>query len=269
MIQKRTMIFVSDQAFISKWWWIGAIGETRAPVLEADRLDDHRERLDDIDPGDQDEQRLGACDDREAGERAAERHRARVAHEELGRVGVVPEESDRSPDQRGRENREVELEVVALAGVARADVCDHGDRQEREERDDARPRREPVDAVGQIRAVCCTRDDEEQEGVVGVRELDVDVGDRNVDPGVELRLRVDREPTTTVIAASPRSFHRPWSPSERRWRSLMKSSRKPIAPQATVTKSTVSAGSVNFESARKGRSAQSRTSRPPSPVSPA
>ena len=56
------------------------------------------------------------------------------------------------------------------------------------------PRREPVDAVGEIRAVCCTRDDQEQEGVVGVRERDVDVGDRNVDRGVELRLRVDREP---------------------------------------------------------------------------
>ena len=31
MIQKRTMIFVSDQAFISKWWWIGAIRKTRRP----------------------------------------------------------------------------------------------------------------------------------------------------------------------------------------------------------------------------------------------
>ena len=61
------------------------------------------------------QQRLGAGDDREAGERAAERHRARVAHEELGREGVVPEEADRGPDQRGREDREVELEVVAAA----------------------------------------------------------------------------------------------------------------------------------------------------------
>src|SRR6266581_850781 len=25
------MIFVSDQAFISKWWWIGAIRKTRLP----------------------------------------------------------------------------------------------------------------------------------------------------------------------------------------------------------------------------------------------
>ena len=26
------MIFVSDHAFISKWWWIGAIRKTRFPV---------------------------------------------------------------------------------------------------------------------------------------------------------------------------------------------------------------------------------------------
>ena len=31
MIQKRTMIFVSDHAFISKWWWIGVIRKTRRP----------------------------------------------------------------------------------------------------------------------------------------------------------------------------------------------------------------------------------------------
>src|SRR6266550_3490813 len=30
-IQNRTMIFVSDHAFISKWWWIGAIRNTRRP----------------------------------------------------------------------------------------------------------------------------------------------------------------------------------------------------------------------------------------------
>src|SRR5919108_591960 len=30
-IQKRTMIFVSDHAFISKWWWIGAIRKIRRP----------------------------------------------------------------------------------------------------------------------------------------------------------------------------------------------------------------------------------------------
>ena len=29
MIQKRSMIFVSDQAISSKWWWTGAISKTR------------------------------------------------------------------------------------------------------------------------------------------------------------------------------------------------------------------------------------------------
>ena len=30
-IQKRRMIFVSDHACSSKWWWIGAIRKTRLP----------------------------------------------------------------------------------------------------------------------------------------------------------------------------------------------------------------------------------------------
>ncbi len=32
-IQKRRMIFVSDHAFSSKWWWIGAIRNTRLRVV--------------------------------------------------------------------------------------------------------------------------------------------------------------------------------------------------------------------------------------------
>jgi len=57
-------------------------------------------------------------------------------------------------------------------------------------------------------------------------------------------------PTPTVIAPSSSSFHRALSPSERRCVSLMKSSMKPIAPQASVTKRTVSAGTVYLPSAR-------------------
>ncbi len=33
MIQKRTMIFGSAQPFSSKWWWMGAILNTRRPVV--------------------------------------------------------------------------------------------------------------------------------------------------------------------------------------------------------------------------------------------
>ena len=48
--------------------------------------------------------------------------------------------------------------------------------------------------------------------------------------------------TTAVIKASPSSFQRPFRPSERLCVTLMKSSRKPMAPQPTAQKQTVSAG---------------------------
>ena len=69
MIQKRTMIFVSDQAFISKWWWIGAIRKTRLPRhLKLTTWMITRERLDDEDAADQRAAGLGAGHDREAGD---------------------------------------------------------------------------------------------------------------------------------------------------------------------------------------------------------
>src|SRR4029450_9350163 len=42
------------------------------------------------------------------------------------------------------------------------------------------------------------------------------------------------------------SFQRPRNPSDRRCVSLMKSSRKPIAPQPSVTKSTLRAGTLEL-----------------------
>ncbi len=70
-------------------------------------------------------------------------------------------------------------------------------------------------------------------------------------------------PTPSVIAARSRSFQRPLSPSERRCRTLNQSSMKPIAPQASVTKKTVSPACVYFESARNGMIIENTISRPP------
>ena len=154
-IQKRTMIFVSDHAFISKWWWIGAIRKTRLPVrLKRDHLDDHRQRLDQVDAADEDQQDLGLGHDRERRDRAAERHRAGVAHEHLGREGVEPEEADHASDQRRSEDRHVEVVVAAvarrwaeriheIAAIARNVSSEI----------DARAGREPVEAVGEVDAV--------------------------------------------------------------------------------------------------------------------
>ena len=51
-------------------------------------------------------------------------------------------------------------------------------------------------------------------------------------------------PTPAVIASSPSIFQRPFSPSERRLRTLRKSSANPIAAHASVASSTVSPGHV-------------------------
>ena len=50
--------------------------------------------------------------------------------------------------------------------------------------------------------------------------------------------------TTAEIASRSSILTRPESPSERRWRSLIRSSRKPIAPQASIVPKIVSAGTV-------------------------
>src|SRR5919197_566271 len=70
-------------------------------------------------------------------------------------------------------------------------------------------------------------------------------------------------PTPTVIAPRSTSFQRPFRPRERRCVTLMKSSAKPIAPQARVTKRTVSAGTVYLERARNAAVATPSIRSPP------
>src|SRR3989441_2418291 len=70
-------------------------------------------------------------------------------------------------------------------------------------------------------------------------------------------------PTPIVIAPSRSSFQRAFRPSDRRCVSLMKSSMKPIAPQARVTKSTVSAGTVYLATARYATVPAPSIKRPP------
>ncbi len=82
-----------------------------------------------------------------------------------------------------------------------------------------------------------------QNGPSGIQRVD----DRDEDAVAQLLVvrasaDGDRDPSSSSI------FQRPESPSERRWRSLVKSSRKPIAPQASIVPKIVSAGSVNRES---------------------
>ena len=164
-----------------------------ARPLEADDLDDQREHLDHEDPRDQGEQDLRARDDCEAGDGAAERERARVAHDDLGGEGVVPKEPDRPSDQRGRERGDVEQRVAARARISRAEPRDAGDREEREKHDHDDTGGHPVDPVRQVRAVDRSRDDQEQQDVVARREVERPAGDRHVHLGGEARALVEEE----------------------------------------------------------------------------
>ncbi len=127
------------------------------------------------------QQHLRLGQDRQGGDRAAERHRAGVAHEDLGGERVVPEEADRGPDQRGGEDREVEVLVAAVDRGPGAQPRDRRDREEGEQRDHSRSREQPVEAVREVGAVGGAGDDEEQERVEEPVEVDVDVDQREVD----------------------------------------------------------------------------------------
>ena len=48
------------------------------------------------------QQQLVLAQHRQHAERAAQRQRADVAHEDLGRIGVEPEEAERRADQRAQ-----------------------------------------------------------------------------------------------------------------------------------------------------------------------
>src|SRR5438132_3137354 len=150
-------------------------------VLERHDLHDDRQRLDRKDPADEQQQEDCLREDRHRRQRTADGHRTGVAHDHLGRKGVVPEESDRGSDQRGADDGEVEPAVEAVIRISGADVRDDGDRGEGDHRDDPRARREAVEPVGEVDAVRGAGDDQKEQDVPGVGKLDVPVHDRDED----------------------------------------------------------------------------------------
>jgi hypothetical protein len=85
-------------------------------VLEVGHLGHHRERLDDEDAAHHREHDLLARDDGDRAERAAERERADVAHEDLRRMRVEPQEGQPAPA-----SAEQKISSFARAGDVRED----------------------------------------------------------------------------------------------------------------------------------------------------
>ena len=170
------MTFGSLQPMSSKWWCSGAIRKMRLPVSLNDAdLEDDRHGLDHEDAADDDEQEFLLDEDRDRAERAAERERADVAHEDVGGIGVVPEEPEAGADQRAAEDRQLadggdtvgQLQVLGEHAVA-ADV---GQRRERRGGDAEHADRQAVEAVGEVHRVGPADADERREQHVDPAEI--------------------------------------------------------------------------------------------------
>ena len=134
---------------------------TRLPVSLNDAdLDDHRQRLEHEHAADDAEQQFLLDQNGDGAERGAERQRSDVAHEDLRRVRVEPEESERRADQRAAEDRQLrrlrkpdQQQVVGEHAVA----GDVRQRRVRRRGDRERADRQTVEAVGQVDGVRHTR----------------------------------------------------------------------------------------------------------------
>ena len=96
-----------------------------AGELERRHLDHHRQRLDDEHAAHDEQHDLLAHDHGDRAERGAERERADVAHEHLGRIGVEPEEAQARAGDRAADHRELAgaRDVAETAGSARRSRC--------------------------------------------------------------------------------------------------------------------------------------------------
>ncbi len=107
-IQKRSMILVSDQASNSKWWWIGAILNTR---LCQNRNENTWISTDSASITKMPPITISRISvlviTASAGDRAADRQRAGVAHEHARREAVEPEEADAGAAQAAGDKLEV------------------------------------------------------------------------------------------------------------------------------------------------------------------
>jgi hypothetical protein len=121
-------------------------------------LDHHRQRDDHEESAEQDQQQFGLGHDREARQGAAEAERAGVAHEDLGRRRVPPQEAEaRAHHRRGDHRRVVRVtDGVTVRGERRGAVVAAlpvPDDHVRGEHEDRRARRQAVKAVGEVHAV--------------------------------------------------------------------------------------------------------------------
>ena len=160
--------------------------------LEPADLEDDGEGLQDEDPPDDGQEDLLLRQDGEGAQGTAQGEGAHVPHEDLGGIGVVPEEADAGADDRPAEDGKLsgsrhvgDLEVGGDLDVP----GEVGEQEIGHETGDRRTDGEAVQAVGEIDGVRGAHDDERRQEHVPpsqVRQDGLEKGDRHI--GIESRL---------------------------------------------------------------------------------
>src|SRR5215210_3438210 len=132
--------------------------------LEEADLERYRQRLDDVDAADEDENQLLLRQHADGADGAADGEAPHVAHEDLGRRRVVPEEAEARPDHRPAEDRQLADLLLVFEPEVRgpARVAAHvGEGRQRRHRDDRHADGESVQPVRQVHRV---REAEQHDG---------------------------------------------------------------------------------------------------------
>src|SRR5882762_604808 len=139
----------------------GHAKDALAAQLERTHLQNHGKRFDYEDPADEKEQDFLLDDNGDGAQRSAQRQRANVTHEDFGWMGVVPEKTERSADERAAEYGELantrnvlNLEIGGPAVVA-AHVSQN---RKRPRRDHRAADGEAIETVREVHSVGGTYD---------------------------------------------------------------------------------------------------------------
>ena len=140
-----------------------ALAEADPGVLEPPDLDHHAHQLEEEDATDEGEQDLLPHRDGEESKQRTEGKTAGIAHEDLGRTRVEPQESETRAGHRARDDHEilagVDVGHEEIGGELRTAPDPHDDHEgDGGDRHDAR--RESVHAVGDVDRIARPRDDQ-------------------------------------------------------------------------------------------------------------
>ena len=141
-----------------------------SPQLVAADLEDDTQEFNYIDAADEGQEQFLFDEDGDGAHATAEGERADIAHEDFGRVGVVPEKAERGTDHGGAKNSELtragdalEFEIggeLAVAGEI-TKPCHRG------RSNDHQTNGETVEAIGEVDGICGANQNQDHEDVEG------------------------------------------------------------------------------------------------------